>query len=454
MSGRQRGAWWAVGVFVVVAGVYLDSKVHTSYDSKWSLHQALSLIHEGDLDLDEYRGVMPAEEYRVEEVGGRLRSIFPIGGVLLATPLVAVADASSGGELAERLRAAPSEARDRKLEKSVASLLVAPAALFLFLAARRRGLSAPQAALAAFAFAFATSAWSTASRALWQHGPLMLLFAPALWLLARGEERPAAAAWSALPLAFAYLVRPTAAIPLVVFAAVVAVRHPRRLAVWLALAGAVLLPFALWSHGVYGSWLPPYHGAGRLALHDRFGEALAGHLVSPARGLLVYSPWLAAALVGPFVAARGRRRPGAVEVGCLASAAGIWLAASAFGHWWGGHAYGPRLLADAVPFLVYAALPVVPALWPRGRRAPLADEAAARARRLRPAAAAAGLLVLALAWSLFAHGRAARSWEPWTWNGEPVDVDQHPRRLWDWSDPPFLRGLGNGGSAASVPPEA
>lgn len=446
MSARRRGPWWAVGVFVVVAGLFLDSKVATSYDSKWSLHQALSLVHEGDLDLDEYRGVIPEGEYRVEEVGGRLRSIFPVGGVLLAAPLVAVADAASGGELAARLRAAPPDWPARKLEKTVASLLVAAAALFLFLAARRRGLTAPQATAAALAFAFATSAWSTASRGLWQHGPLMLLFAVALWLLARAEERPAAAAaWSALPLAFAYLVRPTAAIPLAVFAVVVAVRHPRRLAAWLALAAAVLLPFALWSRGVYGTWLPPYYGAERLALHDGFFEALAGHLVSPARGLLVYSPWLAAALAGPFVAAGGRRRPGAVEVACLAAAAGVWIAASAFGHWWGGHAYGPRLLADAVPFLVYLALPVVPAMWPR-RRAP--GEAVGR-RPLR--AAAAGAFVVALAWSLFVHGRAARSWEPWTWNGEPIDVDRHPGRLWDWQDPPFFRGFGDGGPA---PPDA
>jgi hypothetical protein len=146
------------------------------------------------------------------------------------------------------------------------------------------------------------------------------------------------------------------------------------------------------------------------------------------------------------VAAGGRRRPGAVEVGCLAAAAGVWIAASAFVHWWGGHAYGPRLLADAVPFLVYAALPVVPALWPR-RRGP--GEAAGR-RPLR--AAAAGALLAALAWSLFVHGRAARSWEPWTWNGEPIDVDRHPERLWDWQDPPFFRGLADGG-ADPAPPE-
>lgn len=442
MSGRRRGTWWALGLFVVVAGLHLDSKVATSYDSRWSLHQALSLVHEGDLDLDEYRAVIPAGDYRVEEVGGRLRSVFPVGGVLLAAPAVAAAEAASGGELSARLAAAPPDWPARKLEKSVAGLLVAGASLFLFAAARRRGLSPPQAFAAGLAFAFATSAWSTASRGLWQHGPLMACSAAALWLLARGEERPASAAWSAVPLAFGYVVRPTAAIALAVFAVVVAVRHPRRLPLWLALAAAVLVPFALWSHGVYGAWIPPYYAAERLALHARFGEALAAHLVSPARGLLVYSPWLAAALAGPFLSAAGRRRPGAVEIGCLATAAGVWVAAAAFGHWWGGHSYGPRLMSDAVPFLVYAALPVVPALWPRRRGA--GEEGRPALRR-----GAALALAAALGWSAFVHGRAARSWGPWTWNGEPVDVDRRPDRVWHWHDPPWSRPEGAAGGVAA-----
>jgi hypothetical protein len=28
-----------------------------------------------------------------------------------------------------------------------------------------------------------------------------------------------------------------------------------------------------------------------------------------------------------------------------------------------------------------------------------------------------------------------------SWDETPVDVDDHPERVWDWSDPPFLRGL-------------
>ena len=32
-------------------------------------------------------------------------------------------------------------------------------------------------------------------------------------------------------------------------------------------------------------------------------------------------------------------------------------------------------------------------------------------------------------------------WTPavYRWNVVPVNIDQHPERNWDWSDPPFLR---------------
>jgi hypothetical protein len=32
-------------------------------------------------------------------------------------------------------------------------------------------------------------------------------------------------------------------------------------------------------------------------------------------------------------------------------------------------------------------------------------------------------------------------WSPavYEWNVKPTDVDHHPERNWDWSDPPFLR---------------
>ena len=72
-------------------------------------------------------------------------------------------------------------------DPSVGTVLVA---IVIFLIARQE-LAALPAMLVALAFAFGTSAWSTASRSLWQHGPSMLLLG--LALLAQLRRWPAAA---------------------------------------------------------------------------------------------------------------------------------------------------------------------------------------------------------------------------------------------------------------------
>jgi hypothetical protein len=68
----------------------------------------------------------------------------------------------------------PSHSAASVLELIFASLVTAAAAALLFYYVRGR-LSLPKSLLLAGLFAFGTSAYSTASRGLWQHGPSMLL---------------------------------------------------------------------------------------------------------------------------------------------------------------------------------------------------------------------------------------------------------------------------------------
>src|SRR5207248_2106541 len=74
------------------------------------------------------------------------------------------------------------------VEIFAASGMVAITAVLLYLIARRSRLSAPSALAIALIFAFGTSAWSTASRALWQHAPSMLMLTAALYLLVLAQE--------------------------------------------------------------------------------------------------------------------------------------------------------------------------------------------------------------------------------------------------------------------------
>jgi hypothetical protein len=49
---------------------------------------------------------------------------------------------------------------------------------------------------------------------------------------------------------------------------------------------------------------------------------------------------------------------------------------------------------------------------------------------------------LALAgWGVFVHVHGATSIAANQWSAVPVNVDEARWRVWDWSDPQFLRGL-------------
>jgi hypothetical protein len=51
------------------------------------------------------------------------------------------------------------------------------------------------------------------------------------------------------------------------------------------------------------------------------------------------------------------------------------------------------------------------------------------------------LFVLLAAASTVIHAEGSISTKANAWNSIPVNVDLHPQRLWDWSDPQFLRGF-------------
>jgi len=167
-------------------------------------------------------------------------------------------------------------------------------------------------------------------------------------------------------LAGAYTVRPTNAIPLA-FGAAWAWLDPRaRVAAWLAGAACVLALFAAATRHVYGTWLPPYYQPSFFGANYFFWEALGGQLVSPARGLFVYSPVLLGSIAGAAIKLRQRRFT-ALDLSLALAILAHWVVISTIRSWWGGHSYGPRFFTDMLPYLVYFLIPVVAWLRPAAR---------------------------------------------------------------------------------------
>jgi hypothetical protein len=402
-----RAARAALAFLVPFAAYLATGRTHDSGDTLPSRYLPFSLLREADFDLDEFAPLLGAAEpprfpapYYLRVREGHYVSAFSPAPAVLALPVYA------GPVLAGVAADSPWAAG---LEKASAAAITALSVLVLFLALRHVTTEGPALAAAAL-YAFATSSLSVSSQALWEHGPAQLCLALALWGLTRGGERGRAIACLALALAVA--MRPTnllLAVPL----GVQALRErPRARPLLFALPPLLLLALynaryfgAPWSSGRDPTLTRVWWSTDRLA-------GLAGLLLSPGRGLFVYSPVLVLAVAGLALGWR-QRRP---LFPALATGAALFvIACSLRTVWWGGFCYGPRMLADLLPILCFGLVPVLEAARPR--------------RWLRTA-----VVVLALP-SFALHAVGALSWDRSF--EDSADADERPERLWSWTAGPI-----------------
>lgn len=444
MKVESPAVLWLIFLLVLVINL-LTGHYYPFSDSLWSIPTALSIVREGNTDLDEFN---PPAHYSLKLVNGHSYTYFPLGPSLLALPFVLAVDKAAaffGFDLVSQTRQAiqtkfgsgpvsqPPVQFWAKfwaylipwgLEKIIASLMVALAAVLIYLTARLF-LSLRYSLLATFIFAFTTSAWSVASRALWQHGPTILLLSGVLYLLLLAKEKPRLVQGTGLILALACVVRPTNSLSLFFLTIYVFCRYRKYFWRYLLGVAIVIAPFLLFNSCLYHTLLPPYYAPQRLGANQHFWEALSGNLLSPARGLLVYSPIFLASLAGYYLKIK-RQQFDLLDVFLSVIILVHWLVISSFPHWWGGHCFGPRFFSDMIPYLIYFLVPAILLL-----------------SKLK----GVGAIVYAFVFyglvltGFLIHFREATSRQVIFWNIVPVDVDIQPDRLWDWQDVPFLRGL-------------
>jgi len=332
----------------------------------------VSILREADFDLDEFGPLFEANPRLVlvdEFVGstqkqsGHLVSSYPVGGSILATPVYGVLLAAGSFDEWWHYRIAG---------KLAASLMVALSAGLVLLAVADVAGKRAGWTLAA-AYAFASDAWTVASQAMWQHGPGMLCLALAVLMLLRLEKRSSnsIAALAGAGLGAAVIVRPLNLVPAAVLGVFVLVRHRERLLAFCAPL-AILGSWLLWYNvSTFGNPAGGYEAVSEAPAHARLGitpatifsypfwRGLAGNLISPNKGLLVFSPYLAFAFGGIAVAWRAKSFP-------LARYLAIWVVMmiallSKFAGWWGGGSWGPRYMCELfVPMTLLLAC-----LWPK-----------------------------------------------------------------------------------------
>jgi len=415
---------------------------------------AWTLVHERDLDYDEFISPMPSGQipgpvylgldregyfFRAcgvstatespkapRSLGGppapgpndRVCSIFPPGVGLLALPVM----------IPFALLASPEPAVFIPAGHLAAAIIEALATLLLW-SVLARFVSARWALGLILLYFLGTSVRTVASQALWQHGGVHLAVSGALWLVL--QETPVSRARelaAGIALGLGTTVRQTTALVGLGIGGL----SLRRFALVVTGLAAGVVPLLVWNQIAFGNAIE--QGYGPKPFDTNVALGLYGLLLSPSRGLLIYAPYLAFALAALALA---WRRPGLVA-SRLRGLSLVWVATlvlyAAYAEWWGGRVFGPRFLDDLAPVL-FAAL-----AWGIGQ-----GLLASRARRL--AFWAAG------AWSLLLFNTAALVYSHERWDLRPRNVNFFPERLFDWSDPQWLAVLGDlpaGGARAAV----
>ncbi len=302
--------------------------------------------------------------------------------------------------------------------KFLASLCVALSVSFVYLTLCR--LTNPIGALMiAILYGTGTCVWSMSSQTLWQSGPNILFLSLAVYCLAQGEKARSGerhGLWmvgAGLSAAWAVVCRPTSALLVLAVGGFLLGRvgwawwkdrfqgasrmgesdetvsleqgemagtNRRQTGdgrIGFALRGLVAfvlggLPVAVFL-GAYNTY---YLGApwrfgqvevGRRLAQDQLGtpeawsgnflEGLYGQVISPARGLLVYSPILVFSFWGMGLAWRHRRyrllQPLGMAVILLLLVQSKWF------NWHGGWSFGYRLMVDAMPLAAVCSAPTV-----------------------------------------------------------------------------------------------
>ena len=410
----------ALALVVLALAVYnLNFRVIQDGDTVPARLLPFALWRTGSLSLDavaELAATVPPGKpyheayYLWRSPAGHLYTKYPIVTPVLIAPLYAPAVAFLAWQGWEQWRLQNTSLR---MEKLAASLVAALSVGLVYLLARRRA-ERPRALLAAVAYGFATTTWVISSQALWLHGLGELLAVGAL-LAATAQPRP----WTLLAAGVAGGLLagnrpPDAALGAAVLVYLLA-RHGRR-ALW-ALGGAAvaLVPILSYNFTVFRHWAGGYGVAGLAGPHPFYSHPLlpgiAGLLLSPAKGLLIFSPFLAflalRLLPASWTAGRDRKAAtgGTVVNGRMAPAgsgtpapgrtsppsdrlpepgaarpdrrldlavAAAFLAQLCFyarTDFRAGSCYGPRYLTDALPFLVWLLVPVVARLRGWGLRA-------------------------------------------------------------------------------------
>lgn len=224
--------------------------------------------------------------YAIEAKNGHLYNFFPFGSSLSSLPFVWL-------ETQVLTKHMKIHSQNRVVQKRIAAVVAVGIFLLLYLIALYY-MSSSWSILVALCFWLATSLSSTLGQGLWSHtfAILYTLFSFYFMLKIVLENRNSYWIPLGLTLFMAYLTRPTFALLSVTVVLFLFFSRKKIIALKTALVVFALLGLlVLYSLSEFDQLLPSYYMPKRLS-SGAFWEALYANMLSPSRGIFVFSPFL------------------------------------------------------------------------------------------------------------------------------------------------------------------
>jgi len=283
-----------------------------------------------------------------------LVSSYPLATGLLATPIYAIPvlwwKVTHSPTIEEWIRFAGI------MEKAAAAAIASISIIVFFYICCALNCREVTAFWLSAAFAFGSEVWSTSSQGLWMHGPGILFMLLSTLLALRQAQAPSSklALLLGLSCGIAIAVRLNNVLFVGPILCWILCEQPRRFLLTLLSTSVVVIALLAYNKACYGNFTGTYG----MSFETPFLTGLEGVLFSPARGLVIYFPLTLFAILGLAKVTRGPVTHRSIYLAFVVFISAGIVSVSKWGMWWGGHSYGPRLLAEIQPFLLLASIPV------------------------------------------------------------------------------------------------
>ncbi|MDD2218084.1 MAG: glycosyltransferase family 39 protein [Eubacteriales bacterium] len=321
------------------------------------------------------------------------------------------------------------------MEKFAASFVTATAGIFVYLSLKEL-IQRRIALIGAIVFAFATDTWTISSQGLWQHGLVELLLSMSIYIIVVEEKTRSYKHIMILGILSGLFVfnRPADIILLTPILYYVLNLRDRSIAYYLGsmvLSGGLFLFYNVHYFGnIFGGYTILMQG---FRIDPKNLISFAGLLISPSRGIFIYSPVLIFSILG-YMKSQKIKNNNLKKFFLFFGIAILpqTLIYSCFNVWWAGWSYGPRFLTGILPALI-----IFLGLYMNDAHINI------RRRRRRRNMFIITIFSILLIWSIFAQIVGAFYYPNGNWDGNP-NVDQNPEKLWDLNDTQIKRSFDAG----------